>query len=349
MEAFPNQRMLFQVNLLLLPTILFRHTILVFMKTSVAFCTYNGEKYIREQLDSIFNQTLPVDEIIICDDRSSDNTIAIIQEYQAKFPSIITLHINEENLRSVKNFEKAISLCTNDIIFLSDQDDSWLPNKVEKYIHFFYENPNITTIASNGFCMDDNSKPLDLYTIWDVPGFLNEEKIAFDYFKLITQVGNFVTGAAMAFRKSFVSNILPFPTLKDYHHDEWIATIATSSNSFAFLEDKYFNYRVHSSQQVGGISYAKTQKIKKSLISSYNLNEFKTFIDYKRRLKKLKKNYDRNSDLLNHITHKNDVIVNAKNQLFDDFNSTLVRFKKDFPIGAFLLSMMDKITNKRKI
>lgn len=341
--------MLFQVNSLLLPTILFCPTILVIMKTSVAFCTYNGEKYIREQLDSIFNQTLKVDEIIICDDRSSDNTIAIIQEYQAKYPSIISLFINEVNLRSVKNFEKAISLCTGDIIFLSDQDDSWFPNKVENYIHFFQKNPNINALASNGFCMDDHSKPLDLYTIWDVPGFLKEEKIACDYFKLITQVGNFVTGAAMAFRKSFVPEILPFPTLKDYHHDEWIATIATASNSFAFLDDKYFNYRVHSSQQVGGISYAKTPKIKKSLISSYNLTELKTFIDFKRRLKKLKKNFDRSNALLHHISHKKDVILRAKNEIFADFNSTSIQFKKKHPVGAFLLAVMDKVTNKRKI
>jgi len=319
------------------------------MKTSVAFCTYNGEKYIREQLDSIFNQTLKVDEIIICDDRSSDSTVAIVQEYQVKYPSIISLFINEVNLRSVKNFEKAISLCTGDIIFLSDQDDSWMPNKVENYIRFFEKNPNITTIASNGFCMNDNSNILDLYTIWDVPGFLKEEQVPFDYFKLITQVGNFVTGAAMAFRKTIVGEILPFPTLKDYHHDEWIATVATGLNSFAFLNEKYFKYRVHSNQQVGGISYSKTQKIKKQLISSYTLTEFKTFIAYKRRLKKLKKNYDRNTALLDHITHQKDLIVKAKNEILNDFKATSERFKKDYPVRYSALLLLDKITKKRKI
>lgn len=319
------------------------------MKTSVAFCTYNGEKYIKEQLDSIFNQTLPVDEIIICDDRSTDATIAIIQEYQAKFPSVISLFINEVNLRSVKNFEKAISLCTGDIIFLSDQDDCWLPNKVENYIHFFKENPTITTIASNGFCMDDNSNVLDLYTIWDVPGFLKQEQVPFEYFKLITQVGNFVTGAAMAFRKTIVPEILPFPTLKDYHHDEWIATIATGLNSFAFLEEKYFKYRVHSNQQVGGISYLKTPKVKKGLISSYTLNEIKSFIAYKRRLKKLKKNYDRNTNLLDHISHQKDLILKAKTDILNDFNATSEKFKKEYPLRYSALSLLDQVTKKRKI
>lgn len=76
------------------------------MKVSVALCTYNGEKYIVEQLDSILNQTKPVDEIVICDDISTDETQNIINQYCNKFPNIIKFHINETNLRSVKISKK---------------------------------------------------------------------------------------------------------------------------------------------------------------------------------------------------------------------------------------------------
>ena len=107
------------------------------MKTSVALCTYNGEKYIKYQLDSILNQTVPIDEIIICDDGSTDSTISILNSYREQYPSIFKIHTNENNLRSVKNFEKAISLCSNEFIFLSDQDDIWADHKVKIHLDFF--------------------------------------------------------------------------------------------------------------------------------------------------------------------------------------------------------------------
>jgi glycosyltransferase involved in cell wall biosynthesis len=104
------------------------------MKTSVAICTFNGEKYIKAQLESILNQTLAIDEIIICDDGSNDKTIAIIELIQIENPNKISLYKNKVNLGSTKNFEKAISICTGYYIFLSDQDDIWKENKVEKVI-----------------------------------------------------------------------------------------------------------------------------------------------------------------------------------------------------------------------
>ena len=113
------------------------------MKISVALCTYNGETFIDQQINSILNQTLKVDEIVVCDDISKDNTIKIIQEYSLKFPDIFKIYINESNIGSVKNFEKAISLCTGEIIFLSDQDDVWELNKVFIFKDYFENNQHI--------------------------------------------------------------------------------------------------------------------------------------------------------------------------------------------------------------
>ena len=152
------------------------------MKTSVALCTYNGDKYLSEQLDSILNQSIQVDEIVICDDKSTDGTHDIINQYYSKYPNIVKFYLNETNLRSVKNFEKAISLCTGDIIFLSDQDDSWLPEKVAEMTSYFDLNPTISVLATNANCMDENSELIDKFTVWDIPQLVNKHQVEIDYY-----------------------------------------------------------------------------------------------------------------------------------------------------------------------
>ena len=242
------------------------------MKVSVAMCTFNGAKFISEQIDSILNQTRKVDEIIVCDDGSTDETIIILKKYDAKFPELFKIIQNEINLRSVKNFEKAIQLCSGDFIFLADQDDIWAENKVADYLKYFELNPNIDLIASNGYCIDEKSEVQEKYAIWDVPEFLREKQVSISYFEIISFVFNIATGASFGFRKSIIEDIIPFPKIDSYHHDEWMATIASSKNSFALLNEKYFYYRIHENQQVGGVFFDKTEKVKKSLLRKFNLH-----------------------------------------------------------------------------
>ncbi|AZB31715.1 glycosyltransferase family 2 protein [Chryseobacterium balustinum] len=257
-------------------------------KISVALCTYNGEKYIREQIDSILEQSLKVDEIVVCDDGSTDKTLSILSEYENKFPNIFKIHLNEKNLRSVKNFEKAISLCSGEIIFLSDQDDVWENNKVKIFSDFFEDNQNVDVICSNGFIIDENSLQQNLYTVWDVPNFLSENKKEIDYFKIFATIGNFATGASMAIRKSFINKVLPFPTVEGLHHDEWIALVSSEQKNFAFINEKLFSYRIHSEQQVGGICYSKDEVSKEKLISRFDYDKApKTFRDFKIKLRTL--------------------------------------------------------------
>lgn len=259
------------------------------MKISVALCTYNGEKFLHQQLDSILNQTVKVDEIVICDDGSQDQTQAILSEYQKQFPEIFKIYINEKNLRSVKNFQKAISLCTGDYIFLSDQDDSWIPNKVEVYLDYFKQNPNIDVICSNGFIIDENSNKLEKYTVWDAPQLLAKNNQEIDYFKIFNTIGNFATGAAMAIRRSFVDKILPFPVIEGLHHDEWIAVVSSEQQKFAFLNEKLFSYRTHNDQQVGGISYPKSEASKQKIAQKFDTNrEPKTLRDFKLKIRTLR-------------------------------------------------------------
>ena len=226
---------------------------------SVALCSYNGEKYIHQQIDSILSQTHRPSEIVVCDDGSTDRTPEILAEYQKQYPEIFRIHFNEINLRSVKNFEKAISLCSKDIIFLSDQDDIWAENKAEKIVSFLDNHAEIDAVATNGFCIDENGAVHEKYSLWDAPVFLREKGKNIDYFEIILHC-NIATGASMAFRATIKPEIMPFPVLKDYHHDEWIAVNIARKGRFEFLNDKLFYYRTHPEQQVGGVFFYNKNK-----------------------------------------------------------------------------------------
>ena len=311
---------------------------------SVALCSYNGEKYIHQQIDSILSQTHRPSEIVVCDDGSTDRTPEILVEYQKQYPEIFRIHFNEINLRSVKNFEKAISLCSKEIIFLSDQDDIWAENKAEKIVSFLDNHPEIDVVATNGFCIDENGAVHEKYSLWDAPVFLREKGKNIDYFEIILHC-NIATGASMAFRAALKPEIMPFPVLKDYHHDEWIAVNTARKGRFAFLNDKLFYYRTHQEQQVGGVFFDKTEEGKAKLMKSFNL-EPNNFSEYKKLLKRLLRFYEIN------------VIIEDKNQghpssnisqsIKERYDVLKNEFKNKFPLKSRILFLSDKIMGKKR-
>ncbi len=321
------------------------------MIKSVALCTYNGSKYLNEQLDSIINQTVKIDEIIICDDISTDTTINIINDYILKYPNLIKLYINESKLYTVKNFEKAIKLCSGDIIFLSDQDDIWIENKVEIISNSFTNNKNITAIATNGFLIDEYSNRLEKYAIWDVFLFLEEKKVNYSYFDTLVSIGNFATGATMAFKKEIVDSILPFPVIKDFYHDEFIALITSKDNKFLMLNDKLIKYRIHQNQQVGGVSYPKTDKTKREFVKLFqnNLNGgiFHNLKVGKRKLKLLAISYKKWKIIINDSDSifLKEILSKIENEFYHQKNILL----KNYPIRFRIISMVDKLKNKRSL
>lgn len=224
------------------------------MALSVAMCTYNGSRFIKDQLNSIIEQSRPVNEIIISDDCSTDNTIEIINDYINKYPGLIQLYQNKENLRSTKNFENAISKCSGDYIFLADQDDIWDFYKVEKIISKFEANEFLEGIFSNGNLINDDNKVIPNTDMWDSFYFFekNLEK-PIDLFCLLKHHANMVTGATLCIKKNILDLILPFPDLtnKKFYHDEWIALILASRNSLDYINENLISYRIHTSQQIG--------------------------------------------------------------------------------------------------
>lgn len=216
---------------------------------SIALCTYNGEKYLKDQLASIACQTRLPDELIVCDDCSHDNTVNIVKNFIACASFPVHLYSNEVNIGSTKNFEKCISLCKGDLIFLSDQDDVWHPEKLRRIESIFLNDPSIGLAFSNALVVDKNLKAIG--TVWQNIKFNKNEQNAVNGGNPASVLlrHNVVTGATMAFRASYKKEILPIPS--SWVHDYWIVVnIAAFANIFA-VKEPLIKYRQHSGQQIG--------------------------------------------------------------------------------------------------
>lgn len=319
------------------------------MKTSVALCTYNGERFIREQIDSILNQTQSVDEIVVCDDGSTDKTLDILEQYAIDNLNLFRIYKNEVNLRSVKNFEKAISLCSNEVIFLCDQDDKWESTKVKAFCSHFESHPEINVIASNGYCINENSERQQQNSLWDIPEYFKSHIIDFDYFKMISCVGNIATGASMAVRKSFAEKVIPFPVIQFFHHDEWIAATAAASNSFILLNEKYFNYRSHSNQQVGSVFLGPRDKDLAFIAKVYNFHlQLTDFRSLKMQQKKLCDTIIKNKTLADSKNEFSHLFANNIEAIRKKYNDNVSVLKRKYFLKYTLQSLADKIKNKRQ-
>ncbi|RYE15085.1 MAG: glycosyltransferase [Rickettsiales bacterium] len=221
---------------------------------SVALCTYNGEAFLNYQLESIINQSQLVNEIVICDDGSSDLTKEILVTFQKKYPLIVKTYFNENSLGVLKNFEKAIKLCSGNIIFLSDQDDLWKYNKVETILKKFYSDSSIEAIFSNGELINDNGKLIS-GTLWNTFGFSKVEQESWRNVNKalidLIHYRNKITGATLAFKKTLFERCYPFPIFKGLWHDAWIGINASSNHSLSWIDESLIQYRIHSHQQVG--------------------------------------------------------------------------------------------------
>ena len=214
--------------------------------------TYNGERFLREQMDSILSQTYKNIEVVACDDCSTDSTWQILQEYAHK-DGRVRCFKNEANLGFKKNFEKAISLCKGEFIALSDQDDIWLKEKLEKQLDALNGQNSDGKRCDIACCeaelIDENSKPLhkkfkkDIHQIEYIP---KDKKKQFSILMLF----NFVQGATILAKAQFLKQCLPVPDFHQYH-DWWFAQNAAAQNGIFYISKPLILYRSHSSQQTG--------------------------------------------------------------------------------------------------
>lgn len=204
---------------------------------SIAMCTFNGEAFIEDQLNSILHQTYNNIEIIISDDQSSDRTVEIIKAYQKK-DSRIKLYENKVNLGFLKNFEKVISLCKGEYIALADQDDIWKEYKIEKFLKHIGEH---ILIYSDAIIIDKESKETGTELIRPhnvlCKGACNKSLLLY----------NVVSGNTMMFHKKLVPYILPIHQNMTYH-DSWIAFIAATHSSITYTDEAMIYYRRYPEQ-----------------------------------------------------------------------------------------------------
>ncbi len=216
-------------------------------------CTYNGERYLQEQLDSIAAQDHLPDELVVVDDVSKDNTTTILRQFAERVPFPVRILINESNLGSTKNFEKAAVHCTGDILVFADQDDAWRRDRLSATQQFFLDNPDKDGFFSNATLIDGQSNPVGR-TIFDEIQFTPEQQARWRSGKAydILYYGYVVTGATMAIRRSVLERVLPFPThIKYLIHDGWISLILALEDKIDFTNEQLISYRQHEHQQVG--------------------------------------------------------------------------------------------------
>ncbi len=144
-------------------------------KISIALCTYNGEQFLGRQLASIQQQTRAPDELVVCDDCSTDRTLEILQEFAASAAFPVRITRNEQNLGFVANFERAIRLCLGDLVALCDQDDIWYPTRLERSLQEFTTHPEVGFIFSDADIIDHQDQ-LTGMRLWTSFGFVGERK-----------------------------------------------------------------------------------------------------------------------------------------------------------------------------
>jgi hypothetical protein len=219
---------------------------------SVAMCTYGGARFIGAQLESIAAQTRPPDELVVCDDRSPDETTRIVEGFAARASFPVRLYVNERNLGSTKNFERAISLCEGDLIALCDQDDVWLPSKLARLEEEFRRRPRAALVFSDAEVADEAGRPTGR-RLWESVGVGREELERLRAGKGLGDLlsGATVTGATAALRADLKRLVLPIPEELPLIHDAWIALLAACVAEVSAVEEPLVLYRRHAGQQVG--------------------------------------------------------------------------------------------------
>ena len=232
---------------------------------SVAVTTYNGEKYIIDQLESIYKQSLPVDEVIICDDGSQDKTVDLVRQFidDNSLKSWILIE-NEVNLRYSKNFFKAISLCQGDVIFLSDQDDIWNSDKVKYMVSKIMASPDILAVSSGYIIIDSMKRKKKTIKLTESDRTLTLNEVS---------TNSVVKGCTMCIRKE-LDKMLEHNDLNlglQLGHDWYYNFLAVLAGRNLIISEPLLYYRIHGEN----ISLRRNQR--NEALATTNLNRIKIF------------------------------------------------------------------------
>lgn len=236
---------------------------------SVCLTTYNGEKFISEQIQSILNQLCEDDEIVVSDDGSIDETLTIINNIKDSRIKILQHQNYNKNSkfsfdRITRNFENALNNAKGDLIFLSDQDDVWLSNKVEIIKNIFYNN-DCWLVLHDCIVVDKNKIPVN-NSYFE----LNKSKPGFIY----NLFNCSYLGSCMVFNRELLKKALPFPK-KPVPHDLWLGLIAENNKKVFFSNEKLILYRRHENNQSTSGSKSNFNFFEKAQYRIILINELK--------------------------------------------------------------------------
>ena len=245
----------------------------------VLVATCNGEKYVKEQIESILNQTYKNIKVIVSDDRSDDFTPNILKELAEK-DDRITLNLQQERLGVVGNFEFLLKQVQSKYYMLSDQDDFWLPEKIEKSVQKLEED-NSDFVFGDLEVVDQ-----DLNTIYPSFGdfmLLNRKIKKYIGSYKLNYLYNCVTGCTVLGKKEFIEKILPIPKISKYLiHDHWMGLMMCIYGKNSYIEEKYIKYRQHGNNQVGtnklSHKFTKMDDVRELFIN-VKLGVFETYVE----------------------------------------------------------------------
>jgi glycosyltransferase involved in cell wall biosynthesis len=214
---------------------------------SVALCTYNGAPHLAEQLASLANQTVQPAELVICDDGSRDQTVEIAKQFTAFAPFVVKLFRNETNLGVANNFAHATRNCSGEFVAYCDQDDVWLPHKLERLTQALRDRPNAIVAFSDAQRVTHELQPMP-GTLWEtlpMPRSVSRSGPLFPH--LLKR--SLVTGATMLVNREAAMRLLPPGEF--WLHDEWLALFAAAAGQIVAVAEPLIQYRQHQRQQVG--------------------------------------------------------------------------------------------------
>lgn len=219
-------------------------------RLSIALCTCNGARFLPKLLDSLAAQTRQPDELVVCDDQSTDATPQIIEQVTGRVPFAVRWQRNDQRLGSTKNFERAIGLCQGDLIALCDQDDVWLPDKLAHLETALAATPRAGAVFSDAEIVDENLRPLGR-RLWEAGNFrpADQQQMRAGHGFAVLLKRQVAVGMTMAFRADFRRHLLPIP--REWVHDGWITLIIAAQADLAFLPEPLVQYRQHPRQQLG--------------------------------------------------------------------------------------------------
>lgn len=303
----------------------------------ILLATYNGEKYLSEQIESIINQTYKEWILYIRDDGSKDNTINIVKRYVEMHPKKIKfIEDNKSSLGAKMNFAELIRYSKNDYCMFCDQDDFWLPNKIEitflkmKEVEEIYGKKEPILIHTDLKVVDENLNTIN-NSFWGYMN-LNYKKSSLNY--MITQ--NMITGCTMMINKSLVDVVEVIPS-ESYMHDWWIGLVASVFGKIDIVDEGTILYRQHNNNEIGAkkerpinMLINKMKSRTKVVIFESEIRQMKKFFDiyneklnnnYEKLIKEFisirsKNAIERKSILIKNRIFHNDIIINIKNIIF---------------------------------